>query len=345
VRRVAAPAVLAFVATLSAAVAQAQPLGGRVTVEGVAAANTTAAEPGDPMLIFDATATARVGHGLDVVVRPYAHRMPGGDWMAEMYQLQLRYEPPTPVRLRIDAGILSAQIGQSPLETLPDRNPTIDAPFFLYMPLPAFSPQRQRLVAISPGYPAGVMASVSGDRWDARAGVIDQTPARRRNALSGSRPPAAAQLVTGGGVVPWPGLRVGGGWARGEYDVARHLDASVANIEADFAIGYTRLAGEWIRDRFEDPEGPAIVHAFTGEAVRTLAPRWWVAGRASRVRAPMLRDGGRVRVTASSIEETVGYRLSPEITIKVAHQASTMYGVSGWDNEAAVSLVLARRWW
>ena len=67
--------------------ARAQDIVGRVAVEAVASAKITSATVNDPFMIFDAVSTIRVGRGWDAVVRPWARRMPGGDWGAEMYQL------------------------------------------------------------------------------------------------------------------------------------------------------------------------------------------------------------------------------------------------------------------
>lgn len=70
--------------------ARAQEITGRVAIEGVASASVTSDTKDDPFLIFDAASTIRVERGWDAVIRPWAKRMPGGDWGTEMYQLQLR---------------------------------------------------------------------------------------------------------------------------------------------------------------------------------------------------------------------------------------------------------------
>jgi len=325
--------------------AHAQGLGNHLTVEAVASASSTVEHPDDPTLIFDGVATVRLSRDLDVVARPYAHRLTGGRWTAEMYQLQLRYRTPTRPRIRIDAGILAAPMGLTTLELIPDRNPTIGGPFFYFAPLPAFSRPRESALALAPGYPLGVMASVSGDRWDLRGGVIDQTPARRRNPLASDRPDASLQVVAGGGLTPVPSLRVGAAFARGRYGSARDLGATVMNVEVEYALGYTRVAGEWIRDRFQTTGETAVVDAFTAVAVRTLAPRWYAAGRVSYARSPVLAAGLTPRLGASSLEATAGYRLSPELTLKTSYQASRWYGVSDWNQSTVVSLVASHRWW
>ena len=115
----------------------AQDVTGRVAVEAVASASVSSADGGDPFLIFDETSTVAVGRGWDVIVRPWARRMPGGDWAAEMYQLQIRYTSTTRVPIRVDAGIICSPIGLSTLELRPDVNPTIGAPFYYFVPMPA----------------------------------------------------------------------------------------------------------------------------------------------------------------------------------------------------------------
>ena len=121
----------------------------------------------DPFLIFDATATVRLHDGLDVIVRPYAHRLTGGKWDAEMYQLQIRYVAATRLPLRLDAGIIASPLGLNTLELLPDTNPTIGAPFFYFAPLPRFDAHYDGVQLMSGGYPLGAIVSSSGTQWDA----------------------------------------------------------------------------------------------------------------------------------------------------------------------------------
>src|SRR6476469_850701 len=96
--------------------ARAQDPTGHVAVEAVASASVSSADDGDPFLIFDQTSTIGVGRGWDVVVRPWARRMPGGDWAAEMYQFQVRYTSMTRIPVRLDAGVICSPIGLSTLE-------------------------------------------------------------------------------------------------------------------------------------------------------------------------------------------------------------------------------------
>jgi hypothetical protein len=195
---------LAVASWLSPGVASAQPSSSEPwTVEAVVSGSANSLAPGDPFLIFDLTGTGRLHDGLDVIVRPYAHRLTGGDWTAEMYQLQLRYVVPTRIPLRLDAGIIASPLGLNTLELIAAKNPTIGAPFFYFAPLPRFDAHYDGVQLISGGYPLGAIVSSSGSRWDVRAGVTDQSPTHRRNVLGSDRPGAARQLVAGAGYTPW----------------------------------------------------------------------------------------------------------------------------------------------
>jgi hypothetical protein len=324
------------------------------TVEAVVSGTADSQGLDDPFMLFDVTGTGRLREGLDVIVRPYAHRLSGGDWTFEMYQLQVRYAPPTRIPLRIDAGIIASPLGLNTLELLPSKNPTVGAPFFYFAPLPRFDTRYEGVRLISGGYPLGAIVSSSGTHWDARAGVTDQSPTRDRNVFEKHGPDAERQLLAGGGYSPAPGARVGASFARGAYRKPPSVeptapqpgnDATVMTIEGEYAIGYTRVTGEWIRDAFDATGGPAVARGFSVMAARTLTPRWHVAGRANRVSAPvMTKTLDRVRQASSSGEATVGYRLNTDVSLRAAYQMSRWFGVSAWDKSVVVSAVWARRW-
>jgi hypothetical protein len=339
---------------MTCATVRAQEITGRVTMEAVASASVTSKTKDDPFLIFDAVSTIRLGRGWDGVVRPWARRMPGGDWAAEMYQLQLRYTSATRIPFRIDAGIISSPMGLATLELRPDRNPTISSPFYYFAPLPAFDGHFDRVTLMSGGYPLGAMVSASGARWDVRGGVTDDTPARGRSMLNASRAAAKPQFVAGGGITPVPGLRLGAGIARGRYrsdsispkgTPIPAASATVFNVEGEYAIGYTRIAGEWIADRFDTTIAPAVARGFNLEVVRTLTPRWFAAGRAVRASSPVLTGPSPGRRTATSTEATLGYRLTPEFTLRGGYQGSTSFNRPARQHALAVSFVWAQRWW
>jgi hypothetical protein len=335
---------LAWVVAAGASPSSAQAIfSERTAVEAVAAVSTDTGRFADPMIVLDAVATVRLGSGFDVIVRPYSRRLPGGDWSAELYQLQVQYQSATRVPVRVDGGVITSPLGLGTLEMRPDRNPAIGAPFYYYSPLPRFDSSPERLNLLAPGYPVGVVVSASGTTWDVRGGVTDGTPARMRHALSSDRPAARTTILAGGGVTPMPGLRLGAAVARGDYRSAGD-DATVVTVEGEFAYGFTRVSGEWIVDRFDSAPTPAVARGYTLLAVRTLSPRVFAALRTSRVGAPVLSPAGRIRTSATAADGTLGYRLSREITLRAAYHAFRPYAADEWQHALAMSVVWGKRW-
>jgi len=348
---------------------------GRVAVEAVASASVSSADDGDPFLIFDQTSTVGVGRGWEVVVRPWARRMPAGDWAAEMYQLQVRYTSSTRIPVRLDAGVICSPIGLSTLELRPDVNPTISAPFYYFVPLPGFDGNFDRVTLISGGYPLGAVVSASGTHWDVRGGVTNATPTRARSEFSSSKAPGATQVVVGGGITPVAGLRFGGAFAAGRYRVGMlsqrtmvipdgsygsqfatdgvvakgaalpDAEVQVYNVEGEYAFGYTRITGELVVDRFETMISPAVSRGFNLLAVQTLSPRWFVAGRTVGASTPVLVGATAGRRIAKSAEATLGYRLHRTITFRAAYQGSTSFSRTAWQHAVAFSTVWSQRWW
>jgi len=375
VRRTAIGAIGAVQFVVSATLAYAQDPTGHVAVEAVASASVSSADDGDPFLIFDQTSTVGVGRGWDVVVRPWARRMPGGDWAAEMYQLQVRYTSSTRVPVRLDAGIICSPIGLSTLELRPDVNPTISAPFYYFVPMPAADGNFDRVTLISGGYPLGAIVSASGLHWDVRGGITDATPTRARSVFRSSKGPSSTQLVIGGGVTPTAGVRIGGAIASGPYRIDAlsqrtmtipagsmgvsyatngivakgsplpNASVTVYNLEGEYAFGYTRITGELVVDRFETMISPVTSRGFNLLGVRTLSPRWFVAGRTVRASTPVLTGATAGRRIAKSAEATLGYRLNRTITFRTAYQGSTSYSRPTWQHAVAFSTVWSQRWW
>jgi hypothetical protein len=110
-------------------------------------------------------------------------------------------------------------------------------------------------------------------------------------------------------------------------------------------VGFTRVTGEWIVDRFETASDPAISRGYTVLAVRTLSPRVFVAGRTSRVSTPVYTPAGRVRRSAVGADATLGYRVTPEVTLRAGYQGVRGYGVPDWEHAVATSIVWSKRWW
>ncbi len=327
---------------------------GRIAIEAVAAVTTTSNDADDPFVFLDLTTTMRVNESLDVIVRPYARRLPGGDWDGLLYQAEIRYQPID--RVRFEAGIISSPLGMGPLEMRQDLNPAVGSPFYYFAPLPRFDPQNDRLQVLSGGYPLGAMVSSSGTWWDVRGGVTDGTPARYRKVFATNNPAPAIQLIAGGGVTPRPGLRLGVGFAHGAYREADDedyyntptalpdADATVFTVEGEFAVRYTRITGEWVRDRFEGTTSPAVTRGFYIQGVQTLTPRIFAVSRVTRASTPVLIGDERVRWTRGAFELSGGYRLTQDWILKGGYEASRRFGASDWDHAATASVVWAKRW-
>ena len=293
-------------------------------MEAVVSGSTDTHTPADPFFLFDATLTGRLHDGLDIVVRPYAHRLSGGDWTAEMYQLQLRYMTPTRVPVRVEAGILSSPLGLNTLELLPSKNPTISAPFFYFAPLPRFDtryaecsscPAAIRWVS-SPAVRArtGTRASVSPIESDASpkravegwAAVLGAVHCRRR--LHAVRR-AARRREPG----PRAFSRAGGGSAGPRR--RRHHVRGRARIRLHASLG--RVDTRPVRDH-DDPRGGARVeHRRDADAHRPVVPR----RPNDRVSAPVFETLlDQPRQTADSSDVTLGYRLRADFTLRAGYQ-------------------------
>jgi hypothetical protein len=301
-----------------------------------------------PGAMFDATARVEVGRGASLIIRPWAWRRPDATWTAQWYQLQLRYQARTRIPLRFDAGIITSPLGLNTLQMRADLNPTIAPVFYYVVPLPRFEAPFERLNAITAGYPLGAIVSASGARWDIRGGILDSTPARPRAPGKSDQPPAMAQAILGGGVTPAPGIRIGAGFAHGGYRRATATtpaaSATVFNIEGEYAFNQTRLSGEWVQDRFRAAPRTYIARSFYAQAVQTITPRLFGAGRVVRTVAPPFFVSGVV-ADRTTVELTAGYRLTTEWTFRGGYIQERPYLASEWDHQAAVSIVWAKRWY
>lgn len=319
----------------------------RVSGETVVSASMFSAND-RPGMMFDATGRVDVGHGATIVLRPWAWRRPDTTWTAQWYQLQLRYQSRTRLPLRVDAGIITSPLGLNTLQMRADLNPTI-APIFYYVaPLPRFEASFDRLNGMSAGYPLGAMVSTSGTHWDVRGGVIDGTPARQRAPGKSDQPPAMTQAVIGGGVSPIAGLRFGAGFAHGGYRrataTAPDASATVFNLEGEYAFNQTRLSGEWVHDRFDGGPRSYTARSFYAQAVQTITPRIFGAGRIARMQSPPFFVSGLV-AKRTTMELTAGYRLTTDWTIRGGYFGEHPYVATGWSHQAAVSIVWAKRWY
>ena len=257
----------------------------------------------------------------------------------------------------IDAGYIASPIGLGMLDMRADTNPTIRPHLSYYIPLMPFDRSAPSVGPIRSSYPLGAQLTLSTTRWDARAAVVSAAPTRRFKLFADTpNPRATPVLVAGGGVTPRTGLRFGASMAAGHYATRDEIRAPAAlvdrnltmwSVEGEYGAGYTKVAGELTRERFA--AGPSRDTAATWfvQGTQTLSPRWFVAARHEGISAPPF--GGAAtrgpRLIYKTNEAAVGFRLSPELTVRGSVFASKWYTRTAYDQQAGVSLVWSRRWW
>jgi len=121
--------------------------------------------------------------------------------------------------------------------------------------------------------------------------------------------------------------------------------ATVVTVEGEWSFRYTKLAGEWMRDTLETNQGDAIESGWYIQGQQTLTPRWFVAGRVERLEGPpLLSQPLGPRQTFAGTEETVGFRITPEITLRASYRARRLFSQPDYLHQAMASVVWARRW-
>ncbi len=330
----------------------------RVSLDSVGAMDLFKGEgtTGHPGASIDISSVIRVGGGWSVHLRPWFFKSSanGSTWSREMYQAAARYERPGRVALRVDAGYIASPIGLGMLDMRADINPTI-LPHMGYMvPMLPFDPNAPSMPAIAASYPLGANITVSGLRWDARVALVNSSPTRRYalNATAGN-PDQTPVLIAGGGVTPRAGLRFGGSFASGRYATDDELktadglarDLRMATVEAEYAFGYTKLAGEFTHERFVHGSRTATASTWFVQGMQTLTPRWFAAARLERVSAPPLPFPGARRTSFALAETTLAYRLTPELMLRSSVTLQRFYTASRPDRRLGAQIVWSRRWW
>jgi hypothetical protein len=353
-RAAAFVALLGSVAASPSAAQVANP--SSLALDAAVAVDETFDEDGNATTGFsaDVLAALEIAEGLQLMARPSLQRFGNGEWNAQVWVAGLRYERSGAVGVRIDAGLIPSPIGMANLMLRPHLNPTISQPSSLFTALPqSLLPVRATLLGTV--YPIGVSATVSSLRWDLRAAAIDTSPVRTRRIFaddSPPNPPRFANIVMGGGVTPVVGFRVGaslahGGWLKaGETPlVIADRSATVITVESEFSFRFTKIMGEWVRDRLETGTGTRVAHGGFVQAQQTLSPRWFVAGRVERMSAPAASPVDDVVTQRfTGVEETLGFRVAPEVTLRFSHRAREAFGARGFAHTAAVSVVFWKRW-
>ncbi len=360
---------------------QARPA--EVAVDSVIAYDAAVDQAGNtvPGVMIDTVVSAGLGKGFEAIVRPWVQRLGSTrEWNRQVWLATLRYERGGRVALRVDGGLIAPPVGLANMMLRSPLNPTIAMPSSLFQPLPAIEPRGTRSTLLGAIYPYGVSATASMTHWDARVAVLDSSPLRARRIFAQTNPPQFTNVVLGGGVTPFIGFRVGasvtkGGWRYGsevpaseisraaahaqaeadEYGYVnefqppvsgRSLPATVVTIETEFAVRYTKVTGEWVKDTIDTGTGfTSRPYGWFFQGQQTLSPRWFTAGRIERMAAPaMTTPGNYVTQHFSGVEEVIGYRLTPEITLRAGHRAREAFGRTTYAHTATFSVVWWKRW-
>lgn len=350
-RRCWAPWVVVLLMTAPAAAQQARP--SVVSIDSDAAIDVTADGSGNQAtgVFLDSLVSVAFGRNIQAMVRPQVQRLSNsGEWNRQIWVAELRYERPGPVAIRVEGGYIPSPVGLANLWLRPHLNPTIAQPAELFTSIPSLEIRGPRINLLTGLYPLGAQGTVSGRHWDARVAVMDTSPLRLRRVFAVVNPPRFVNTVVGGGITPFVGFRVGasltrGGWLRaGESPaITEDRSATVATIESELSFRHTSLAGEWVRDTLQTSLGDRTASGWYVQAAQTLAPRWFVAGRVEAIQTT-LPVAATAEQTFRSAEQTLGFRITPEVTFRISHRIREPFGRTTWDHLGAVSLVWYRRW-
>ena len=310
--------------------------------------------------VIDISAAWRVASRVQVSFRPVISRGLDGEWETNVYQAAMRYDRPGRVRLRFEGGYLPSPIGILPLESRADQNPMITSAQNYDAWLPFFERGTPWVQLTSGLYPLAAQVTAAAERWDLRGAVLGSSTARTRPLTGEDKPPAAPQLAVGGGVTPFIGLRLGASFERGVYARASELaapstgdrHATIVGLDADYAIGFTRVYADWIQGVFDRAAGSTTGRALTVTGVRTLSPRWYVAARLQResttdalIRpAPPAGQPPSEPQTQLSVESVAGFRVTPELTVRAGFYGYREFGDHDLESHATCSIVWTQRW-
>ena len=324
-----------------------------LSVDSAAAVDVTVDGNGNQVtgVFLDSLATADLGANFQAMVRPQIQRLANsGEWNRQIWIAELRYERPGPVAFRVEGGYIPSPIGLANLTLRPHLNPTIAQPAELFTSIPSLEFRGPRVNLLGGLYPLGAQATVSATHWDTRVAVMDTSPLRLRRVFSPVNPPRFANVVIGGGVTPFVGFRVGasvtrGGWLRaGESPtVTQNRDATVVGVETELSFRHTALAGEWVHDALDTSLGTRTASGWYVQGAQALTPRWFVAGRVDRIQTTLPTIAAPEQ-NFNSTEQTLGFRITPEITLRVSHRMRQTFGRDTWDHLGAASIVWYRRW-
>lgn len=332
----------------------------RVSVESVTMIDVIRGEgtTGNPDASLDVMAVGRLGRGWTVIVQPWFFKSSAvkSEWAKEIYQAAVRHERPGRVATRLEAGFISSPIGLGMLDARADVNLLVLPHLSYILGLPQFEREAPPVRAIAKSYPLGAVGTISTEHWDLRAAVVSSAPTRKYALYATPGNPSHTPVsIVGGGVTFFPGFRVGASYAGGRYASEAELSAPSAasptlrmwTVEGELAFWYTKLSGEYTRERFIRGTTQNSASTWFFQGTQTLAPRWFVAGRSEGITAPapLALRASRSEVSFRVNEAAVGYRMTRELTVKGTVVGQRFFMASTTDTRAGVQLVWSRRWW
>jgi hypothetical protein len=341
-----------------AAAQQAKP--SLLSIDSSTSVDTTVDANGNHVsgIFLDTMVVGDFGGNVQAILRPQVQRLANsGEWNRQIWVAEMRYERPGPVAFRVEGGYIPSPVGLANLAYRPHQNPTIALPAELFTSIPSLELRGPRVNLNGGIYPLGAQATMSARHWDTRVAVIDTTPLRIRRVFGTPNPPLFAgnpprfpNVVIGGGITPFVGFRVGaavtrGGWLRaGESPaITTSRDATLVNLETELAFRHTSLAGEWVHDALETSFGTRSTEGWYVQGAQAIAPRWFVAGRYDRIRTT-LAVAAATKQDFRSTEQTLGFRVTTEITLRLSHRMREPFGGTDWIHTGALSVVWYRRW-
>jgi hypothetical protein len=361
-RRRSAVSAVSAVALFCAAPARAQTFE-RFTADSVIESDVFGGEnvSNRPQVILDASVAVRLSDRWQIYARPWIRQprpsAPGGTVPSadvEMYEAAVRYQRSGPIAMRVDAGYLSSPLGLGILDWRPSSNPTIVPHLAYAVPMVPFDPTVSVTAAVvANSYPLGAQLTLSTTRWDARGAVLNASPTRPYILGAATNPRQTPNVVVGGGITPTTGLRLGASFAFGAYATGGEVtkgggdrNATIVGVEGEYAFAYTSLRGELMHTAFDLASDTADATEWFVQGTQILSPRWFAAARVEQASGPPVTQRGiPVQTDLNMVETTVGFRMSPEITLRGSYYTRRFYRATAWDHQVGVSIVWARRWW
>ena len=88
-----------------------------------------------------------------------------------------------------------------------------------------------------------------------------------------------------------------------------------------------------------------MARGFNVQIAQTLTPRIFAASRATHVSSPVLIAPIEERRAATEFDVSLGFRISPELTVRGGYRRERIDGHTRPHDAAVMSLVWGERWW